>query len=315
MTLVLLTGSTGFIGSAVRRHLAGRAGVQVRMLRRDRAEVTGPDDVVHGDLTDPGSLPPGLCAGADVVVHCASYVGSDPERCDLVNHLGTARLLDLAGHARVPAFVYVSTAAVYGRGPHTGIKEDQVPARPQSPASSSRLAAEILVRAAGGTVVRPHLVYGPGDRWVVPALSRLLPALPGWVDGGTARMSMIRVDDLARLIGELALHPRPEAKGAAFHASHPEPAVAREVGEALHRHLGTALPSVNLTYQEAVRILPTGVVPRHLDLLALDHWYASQRLWNLTGCTPGQPFAHDLSEVATWHPDLVVRRGPRNESR
>jgi nucleoside-diphosphate-sugar epimerase len=307
MTSLLLTGSTGFIGSAVHRHLAGRPGIRLRLLRRDHAETPLPGEIVHGDLTAATPLPE-LCTGMDVVVHAASYVGPDPDLCDRVNHAGTARLLQQARRAGVPVFVYVSTAAVYGRGPHSNLPEDAVTPQPQSPVSSSRLAAENLVRAAGGLVVRPHLVYGAGDRWVVPTLARLLPILPAWIGHGTARMSMIRVDDLARLIGELALHPPGNSAGAAYHANHPEPAVVREVGEALRRHLGISRPSATMTYREAVRNPPAGVGQRHLDLLGLDHWYASQLLWTLTGCTPGRPFVQDLSEAAAWYPALARRQ-------
>ncbi|WP_405115500.1 NAD-dependent epimerase/dehydratase family protein [Micromonospora sp. NBC_01405] len=68
-----------------------------------------------------------------------------------------------ARRAGIPACVYVSTASVYGRGPHRGITENSVAPSPQSPVSSSRLAAETLIRAAGGTVVHPHLVYPRAD--------------------------------------------------------------------------------------------------------------------------------------------------------
>jgi nucleoside-diphosphate-sugar epimerase len=308
MISLLLTGSTGFIGSAVHRHLAGRPGVRLRLLRRDRVNVPLPGEIVHGDLAEATPLPE-LCAGMDVVVHAASYVGPDPDLCDRVNYAGTARLLHQARRAGVPTFVYVSTASIYGRGPHSNITEDAVTPHPQSPVSSSRLAAENLTRAAGGMAVRPHLVYGAGDRWVVPTLVRLLPALHAWIDNGTARMSMIRVDDLARLICELALHPPADSVGAVYHANHPEPAIVREVGGTLRRHLGISLPSTTMTYHEAVRSPPAGVGQRHLDMLSLDHWYASQRLWTLTGCTPGTPVVHDLSEAAVWYPALVRRLG------
>ncbi|HWS35619.1 MAG TPA: NAD(P)-dependent oxidoreductase [Actinoplanes sp.] len=255
MTRVLLTGSTGFIGSAVHRRLADLPGVRLRLLRREPSP--GRSDVVTGDLTDPAGLR-GLCDGVDVVVHAASYVGPDPGRCASVNAVGTANLVSEAHRAGTPGLVYVSTASVYGRGPHTEVTEDAVPARPESPVSSTRLAAEKLIRAAGGLVIRPHLVYGPGDRWVVPALATLLPALPGWVDGGRARMSMIHVDDLARLVTSLALDPPPGSAGAVYHANHPEPAVVREAGEALGRSLGFAWPSGTVPYDQAVPELPPG---------------------------------------------------------
>lgn len=304
MTSLLLTGSTGFIGSAIHRQLAGRPDVRLRLLSRTGSAPGRPADVVRGDLTD-ASWPPGLCDGVDVIVHAASYVGADPLLAEQVNHEGTAHLIAEARRAGVPACVYVSTASVYGRGPHRGITENSVAPSPQSPVSSSRLAAETLIRAAGGTVVRPHLVYGPGDRWVVPSMVRLLAALPGWVDDGAARMSMIQVDDLARLVCALALHPSVRSAGAVHHANHPQPVTVREAGEALRRHLAITLPTTTMEYEEILRRLPDGVRERHLDMISFDHWYASQRLWQLTGCRPGRAFPHDLGDAAAWYSGLA----------
>jgi hypothetical protein len=118
-------------------------------------------------------------------------------------------------------------------------------------------------------------------------------------------MSMIRVDDLAGLICALALRPPPGSAGASYHANHPEPVTVRDAGEALHRRLGIALPSGAISHEQAVRQLPEGIRQRHLDLVGLDHWYASRRVWTLTGNRPGRPFPDDLAEAPAWYPDLA----------
>ena len=58
----------------------------------------------------------------------------------------------------------LGTAPVNGDGPHAGPGEGEVLPSPTSATSLSRLAGEHLV-LAGGTVVRPYLVYGRGDIW------------------------------------------------------------------------------------------------------------------------------------------------------
>ena len=313
VTRVLLTGSTGFIGSAIHRRLAARPGVRLRLLRRGRVGGSpGGSEVFSGDLADPGTLT-AACEGVDVLVHAASYVGSDAVLCGRVNRAGTARLMDEASRSGVSAIIYVSTASVYGDGPHAGIAEDVVPLCPRSPVSASRAAAEALVRAAGGTVLRPHLVYGPGDRWVVPALARLLRLLPSWIEDGVARMSMIQVDELARLVDALARRPLPTGAGAVFHANHPAPVRICDAGGALRQRLGISLPSGTMTYRRALADPPPGVRRRHITMIGADHWYASDRLWRLTGCRPGRPFPEDLAEAALWYPDL--RRGPGTSGR
>ena len=283
---VLLTGATGFIGSAVGRALTA----DVRRLR--------------SDLTDLAALR-GVCEGIDAVVHAASYVGSDPHRCEQVNHLGTQNLLTEAARSGVERVLYVSTAAVYGNGPHSRLPEEALTRAPVSPASASRAAAEDEVLAYGGTVVRPHLVYGHGDKWVVPTLTALLAVLPGWIDGGGARISMIGVHELARLIAALTATPPPPRT--VYHANHPEPVMVRALGESLGRTLGIPTPRSSCPRDRLADIaLPPGLRLRHLQMIAVDHWYASERIWAATGCHPHKGVLDDLESARVWYPQLAA---------
>ncbi len=124
-------------------------------------------EFVRGDLSDPPSLR-GVCADTDVLVHCATRIGGDAETVEAVNDLGTRALVEEAVRSGVGRIVYVSTAAVYGRGPFRGVRPGQVPIAPASATSRTRAAAERHVLDAGGLVLRPHLVHGEGDRWVDP---------------------------------------------------------------------------------------------------------------------------------------------------
>ncbi|MFC7636466.1 NAD-dependent epimerase/dehydratase family protein [Streptomyces thermogriseus] len=205
---VVLTGATGFIGSAALGALANRfPGLRLRALVRrvpdTAAGAGGSVEWVTGDLTDPASLR-GLCAGADTLVHLASYIGRDEERCVAVNVTGTRALMAEAARAGVRRVVHLSTAAVYGAGPHRGIAVDEVPAEPVSAASRTRLAGEGHALRAGAVVLRPGLVLGAGDRWVVPALRELVDRVPAAWDGNRALLSAVDVGDLGRLIAAVA---------------------------------------------------------------------------------------------------------------
>ncbi|MET8524273.1 NAD-dependent epimerase/dehydratase family protein [Micromonospora sp. NPDC005172] len=307
---VLLTGATGFIGSAVHHSLI-RAGLPAvrRLIRGDvPTGLAGPARPFRGDLTDPASLR-GSCDDIDVIVHAASHVGADARRCREVNHLGTCHLLAEAARADVRHVIYISTAAVYGAGPHRGLTEGIRDPAPVSPTSASRAAAEAEVLARGGTVLRPHLVYGSGDRWVVPTLAALLGWLPGWIDGGRPRLSMIGVHDLARLVVALVVTPAPP--GTVYHANHPDPVTVHAAGEALARHLGVRLPTGDVRATALADLtLPPGLRRRHLDLISMDHWYDSDRLWAATGCRPGAAFPNDLARATQWYPDLARAASP-----
>lgn len=146
---VVVTGATGFVGSAVLRRLAAQAPQAVV-----RAVSRTPPATAHGvrwvdaDLAAAESLR-GVCDGADVLLSLASYIGPDAERCAAVNSAGTEALVAEARRAGVGRIVQLSTCAVYGPGPHRGQDVGELTPAPVSPASRSRLAGEEPVLEAG----------------------------------------------------------------------------------------------------------------------------------------------------------------------
>ncbi|MGW7556093.1 NAD-dependent epimerase/dehydratase family protein [Streptomyces rimosus] len=340
---VVVTGATGFIGSAVLRELLrtepgsspsthpdseptpSPRPLHIRAASRKPAaasdSTTAPRlDWARADLADPASLR-GLCEGADVLLHLASDIGRDAEHCELVNVRGTAALVDEAVRAGVGRIVHLSTAAVYGAGPHSGLDVDEIPPAPVSAASRTRLAAEQPVLAAGGTVLRPGLVLGAGDRWVVPALAELLGRVPARWDGGRGLLSVVSVEDLARLFVRLALGPydtsgAPEASGALdssgiprgiHHASHPTPVSNGDLMDTLLAHdvfpdAPAALP--DLSWADCLQRLeatPGRVSERQFALLARDHWYRSEEVWTAAACAPGPGPLARLADSADWY--------------
>lgn len=191
---VLVTGASGFIGSAVARRLRDHPGVDLRTTRHAQA-LPG---AVPLDLTDPASVARAV-AGVDVVVHAAHAIGGDPVHLRRVNVTGTAMLLDAC--AATTRVVAVSTASVYGPGPW---RDQPLTERPASPTSASRAAADRLVLARGDVVVRPHLVHGTGDRWFLPRAVQITRALGRFVAPQT-RHSAIHVETLAAVLADLAL--------------------------------------------------------------------------------------------------------------
>lgn len=294
---VLVAGGTGYVGRAVVRELVAAQGrhegaPRVRVLaRRPPRGRTAPGDgveYVSGDVTEPASLA-AACSGVTTLVHAVSHVGRDPARCDAVNRLGTRALLDEASRAGTRRILYVSTAAVYGCGPHRGTVEGQLTPAPQSAASASRLAAEEVVRAAGGLVLRPHLVCGEGDRWVLPTVVRLLERVRAWPGGASSYSSMITVEELARLVGALVRRGA-VGHGGVYHVAHPRPVHMHTLVFALCRLLGLPPPWCGPSVEEhrelVGRAMPELTAHQHA-LLTRDHWYDSGRVWRLSGLEPG----------------------------
>lgn len=307
---VVLTGATGFIGSHVLRALldpgewgGGGSGPRVRALVRSVPEEEGSVEWVRGDLTDPGAVR-GLCEGAGAVVHLASYIGGDERLCEAVNVEGTRWVMEEAARAGVGRVVHLSTAAVYGGGPHRGVAVDAIPAEPASAVSRSRLAGESYARRAGAVVLRPGLVLGAGDRWVVPALRELVERVPAEWDGGRALLTVVDAGDLGRLIAAVAVGARDVPPGV-HHAGHPDPVRIGDLLAELAAH-GVLPPRPDADWplpvcRERLRATPGAVSERQFALAAEDHWYLAEELWKLAGRPPGPGPLSRLADSAAWY--------------
>ncbi len=206
-SLALVTGATGMVGSGIVRALQAR-GRPVRVLIRDpeRAHVLfgSSVEIVVGDLGAPESLRQ-ACEGIGEIYHAAGALGihrrSDGEILD-TNVEGTRRLLAAARARGVSRIVYTSSVAVYGDHLPLGATED-ASLNPSDAYGVSKMRAELLLRDTldGGLrcmIVRPSIVYGPGDRYFTPqaAWAMRLPILP-LPDGGRHVVDVVHVDDLA----------------------------------------------------------------------------------------------------------------------
>lgn len=300
---ILVTGAAGFVGSAVVRHLSPGAHGDLRLLAHRRT-VAVPDgaELVRADMTSPDSLR-GCCDDIDLVLHLATEISRDPTRCQAVNVQGTENLLAEAERAGVRDILYVSTAAVHGRGPHSDLPESAPPA-PVSATSISRHQAEQAVRAAGGIVLRPFYTYGDGDRWFVPALLRWLHRRPAvWMDRGLARQSVVSVEALAAVVAAAAL--RPDAFGGSpFHVCEPEPVQVRDALIALAHIFGLPRPRISMptgAARAALRLGGLRDVERQLELFTVEHTYQSGRAWQAAGVSPGPPMLDRLGRYAAWY--------------
>jgi dihydroflavonol-4-reductase len=209
----LVTGGTGFVGSAVVRRLLG-AGHDVRVLIRPGSDVRNleglPVEEAVGDLTDPSSLER-AAKGCAVLFHVAADYRlwvPDPERMTAANVGGTEAVMRAALAAGMRRVVYTSSVAVLGH------RRDGSPADETTPSTlgdmighykRSKFLAEALVRrlveeeGLPAVIVNPSAPVGPRDvkptptgRVVVDAVSGRMPA---YVDTG---LNLVHVDDAAR---------------------------------------------------------------------------------------------------------------------
>jgi UDP-glucose 4-epimerase len=176
---------------------------------------------------------------------------------------------------RIRRVVYVSSAAVYGEENHNLAITEDTPVRPTSLYGAAKFASECLVvktlRDAGRgslAVVRPPLVYGPGDTSVSygpsgfanAAMLRMPVTL--WGDG-TERREFLFVRDAAKLIASLAVAEHEGLFNLASGESHSYIDVLDEMRNALGREIPTTMrprtkPKVDHGFQNAAlrRLFP-----------------------------------------------------------
>jgi NADH dehydrogenase len=200
--MLLLTGATGLVGSAVLRRLTA-ARVPVRCLVRDPRRL-GPDrvrvQIALGDLADPPSFRNAL-RGVTTVVHLAAAIRDQPRgSIEELNGIATWRMVQAAEAAGVRRFVFFSAlgATTHDRTRFLRAK-----------ALAERAVTESAIPEA--VVVAPSIVYAPGDVFMT-LLSRMAiaPVVP--VSGrGRARYQPIWAQDVADCVIALleAQEPRP----------------------------------------------------------------------------------------------------------
>jgi nucleoside-diphosphate-sugar epimerase len=213
--------------------------------------------------------------GVSAVIHCAAYLGVDPVQQQRVNVDGTRNLLAAAKGAEVSQVVCLSTSGVYGGSLGEGQSEGAIRVQPKTSLSRSRCDAEHLVLEADGIVVRPNLVYGPGDRRTITVLLDTMARLNAWIGEPDALVSAIPVDALGRLIAALVIGT---ARPGVYHAALAEPVAMRALLVPIYRSAGMALPMRSTTPELAEQSYPR-VTARQLGMIARDNWYDSRKIW------------------------------------
>jgi dihydroflavonol-4-reductase len=274
----LVTGSTGFIGSAIARELV-KDGVEVKVLIRKTSDTRNIDSLdverVYGDIRDCDSMKKAL-KGCDTLYLTAAYFAHwapDPKLLYEVNVGGTKATLKAALEAGVKKVVYTSTNnAIAASGPVPANEEKAFnywEARDHY--SMSKYIAEneariFITRGLPIVIVNPTLVIGVNDIKPTPSGQMIIDVarrkMPGYIDGG---VNIIDVEDVAR--GHI---------------------LAAKKGRVGERYL---LGNKNITVHDYLWLIAdiAGVKPPVLKLpyhLALSFGYAFELLANLTKKPP-----------------------------
>ncbi|QAT87749.1 NAD-dependent epimerase/dehydratase [Corallococcus coralloides] len=246
---VVLTGATGMVGQAFLRQ-RGAHPVHALVRSPDGREWGDGVHVVRGDLHGiPEALfPPYPYVALHLATKQRDTDGTGYER---TNVDGTRRLLSrLTGDCR--GVLFGSSMSVYGAGPHRGVKEDH-PLRPITALARSRVAAEDVITEHAvrtglhAALLRPRFLLGRGDRFVLPAMVKLLKQ-GVQVGGDAVGCSVIDVDDLGRILWMLArrMVETPRSEQQAFNVAYSQPLLRGEFLGTVGRGLGLPPPLVTV---------------------------------------------------------------------
>jgi 2-alkyl-3-oxoalkanoate reductase len=250
----LVTGASGFVGSALCRALA-LAGHSAVALTRDpeqaRARVGPECSVEQGSIADPTTVAR-AARGCEVVFHAAGIATQDAPARVLrwVNVAGTENVLRAARHARVRRVVHISCADV------SLVDEDRMhwdeqralPSKPLGPHAQTKLMAEELALAESDdtlevTALRPALLWGRDD---VDGLARLIRESRSGAftlyGGGRNVVATTHVDNLAN--AALLAAGAPLAPARAYYVSDGEFLEAREFYTRLFSAIGVPPPKL-----------------------------------------------------------------------
>ncbi|RBP67029.1 nucleoside-diphosphate-sugar epimerase [Brevibacterium sanguinis] len=310
---ITVTGASGLLGSSVARTLVAQ-GHSVTTLQRRPSGVDGARDVL-GTVTDPAAVAEAV-NGAEAVVHLAAKVSltGDPDEFEEVNVGGTRTLVYGAQAAGVSRLVHISSPSVA----HTGESIVGEGARPASPDlargeyARTKAAGEIIALGADSErfrvlVLRPHLMWGPGDvqlteRIVERARSGRMPVL----GAGTALVDTLFVDNAVEAI-VAALDAVDTVHGEALVVTNGQP---RPIGELMSRIAiagGAREPRLRIPVRAA--LAAGSVVERVWELgehddeppltrflaeqLSTAHWFDQRR----------------TQEVLGWRPRVTIEEG------
>ena len=218
---IAVTGASGFIGGHVAAHFAAR-GDRVVAVRRP-FERAGLLETLRG---------------ADAVVHLAGVVSALRERDYIAANVdGTRAVAEAARDAGVPLIHVSSLAAAGPASPRAPRSEDEPPA-PINAYGRSKLDGERVIASIDGlrwTILRPGVVYGPGDRALLPVFRLAMRGLLPLVGRADAAYSFIHIADLVRAITAAVDAP---AGGETMFVGHPHPVATRDLLEGIRAAAG-----------------------------------------------------------------------------
>jgi NADH dehydrogenase len=246
---VLVTGGTGYVGSAMKA-LLNDQGHKVRLLVREGATRRRAWDdeieVISGDILDTNTCLR-ACDGMDAVVHLVGIIREYPSRGITFKNLHTSAtlfIIDAAKRSGVRRFIHMSAL---GSG-----------ADAASTYHRTKFEAEQLVRDASlhWTIFRPSVIFSGGSEFIATLVDLVRKRVVPLIGGGKGRLQPVALSDVCTcMTGALTM---PETVGQTYELGGPEQLTFRQMVEAVSSAMGTPIKTVDVplwTVKPVVRLL------------------------------------------------------------
>jgi nucleoside-diphosphate-sugar epimerase len=318
---VLVTGATGFLGSSLARRLLSQ-GARVRVLARSPEKARPLADrgaqVLTGDITDRDAVRAAV-DGAEVVYHLAGRLlapGVPAQEYQRTHVEGTRLLLACCGNGSRPRrFVHCSTTGVLGV---TGDQpaDEMAPIRPTNVYEATKAEAEQAVRDVWrsgfpAVIARPGLVYGPGDRHLLPFFLAVLHRRFRPIGRRPVWLHPIYIDDVTDALVRCAEHD--SAAGECFHLAGRAPVSLADLAGAIAGAGGTRLPAGHIPLLAARVVAMAGDrLPAHLrraapltssrlDFLTHSRMYDVRKAQRLLGFAAATDLPAGTARTMAWY--------------
>ncbi|MBV9710736.1 MAG: NAD-dependent epimerase/dehydratase family protein [Ktedonobacteraceae bacterium] len=319
---ILVTGATGFLGSALVTELL-RQKQEVRILVRDaqkaRAQFGTAVQIIQGEITDEEKVQEAVYS-ATTIYHLAGrlYHPSTPARLYEQTHIeGTRILLKACETQKLQRFIHCSTTGVLGATGETPASED-APFSPTNPYERTKLEGETLALQAHRmnsvpvTVVRPGLVYGPGDLHLLNFFTTIKKGIvPPLIDGGKAKIHPVYISDMTTAF--LLCAERPEAIGHSYNIAGASPVTFCELATAIAHAMGKKLPSGSIPLplanfaSDVFAVLPglkgekAPLTRSRVQFLTNSRIYSIERARHDLGYEPEVGLEEGMKQTAAWY--------------
>jgi nucleoside-diphosphate-sugar epimerase len=262
MTVVLVTGASGFIGSHLVKRCQQEGYAVKALVRKGNACIAGLKqsgvEVVEGDIRDAGAVNRAV-NGCDLVFHAAALTSDWGLLKDFtdINIGGTRHICEAVLRYKIKRLVYVSTYESFDHFRHERVNEETPYAIQNLPYPDTKIGANEIVRNYTGmgmnaSLVYPVWVYGPGDRTLFPLLADSIRRRQLFYWSHHAPMSMIYIDNLVDLLMLAAVHPDAVREG--FLAHDGEAITFEEVCDRIAARIHAKPPSLYLPFYLVYRL-------------------------------------------------------------